>query len=353
LSDFVHGEVSGVDLDNQTVSYRNLRAQDHSVSDLETLSYDHLVVALGSDTAYYGVPGAEEYSIPLKSLKDAKRIKNQMIRSFEEAQLLSDDQEKRRKLKFVIVGGGPTGVELAGEMADLVNRELADSYPDLSKFSQVTIIDGGDKLIKQMGDWFGNKAQSILEKKGVHVRLNTRVHEVQPAGVSVGKQFIFAGMIIWAAGVKAQKLNIYSQKDVEIEERTDRIKVNNYLQIPLYENVYVVGDQAHVCDSENNQPYPMRAQFAVREGKNAANNITQSILGNPLKSFSFSDKGFILSIGKGGALAKFYGFNLKGLFAWFIYRSAYLFKMLGIRVKIRTVIEWTLNYFTPRDISEL
>lgn len=360
LKDFVEGKVTAVDADRKTVTVHRTRLLGEGKtglvpqSEVTELPYDYLVLGIGSETNFFGVPGASEYSLELKDFADARRLKNTVIDSFERAQQIADPEAQREALRFVIVGGGPTGVEIAGELADLITKEMRDAFPDVAPLASIIIVDRNRVLLKGVDEWFGRMAERILDRKaGVYVMHNTTAERVTPEGVGTSSGFVRAGCVIWAAGVKAREIDIRASQTVVFEERTRRIKVNEYLELPGYPGVFVVGDMAWIADQESGQPYPMRAQFAVREGKTAGRNIIRRIHGAPLEVFAWEDRGFIVSLGKGGALAELFGIRFRGFVAWWVYRMAYLFSIVGLRARLRTGLEWTLNFFLPRDISKL
>jgi len=344
----LRGRVNKVDLDGQKVFL-----EDSGAPGIVEIKYDYLVSAIGSDTHFFGTPGTPENVLTLKDLQDARKLKNRMIECFERALWAENEERQKGILHFVIVGGGPTGVELAGEMADFLNRELTRAFPKLCPKARVTLIQSGDKLLNQANVWFHRQAEKILTGMRVEIMYNKRVSRVEGGKVFFGEDFMAAETVIWTAGVKANSLALLGAKKVEPEERSGRIKVNEFLQIPEYPNAFVVGDQAWICDKENEHPYPMRAQFASREGKAAAQNIYRLHKGRALTEFEWKDQGFIVSLGKGGALAEVYGIRFSGFIAWWMYRTAYLLKLVGMRAKIRTAIEWSLNLFLPRDVSKL
>jgi NADH dehydrogenase len=356
LDRFITGEVHAFDPDNKTIRYDRLPddANTKDVIEEDTLSYDYLVMALGSDTDYYGTPGAEDYALPLKRLDDASAIKNSIVQQFEKAQRIEDRHEKKSALRFVIVGGGATGVELAGELGDLFENEMHESFPRLCELASIHLYEGGDRLLGQMDEWFSQKVETILDKREhVHIHTNTLVEEVYDHGVLANTEMMYADTVMWTAGVKAQALHIAASKQVATEPRTGRIHVTDCLHLQAYPNVFVVGDQAWIKNKETGQPYPMRAQFAVREGQTAAKNIKAALSGSPCTEFYWRDKGIILSLGKGGALAKVYGYHFSGIAAWIIYRLVYLMQIPGLRYKFRTLVEWIGNLFGPRDISKI
>lgn len=352
LTDFIQGAVYDVDFDTRTIRFTRVRGRGDGPIE-EVMSYDYLLLALGSDTSFFGVPGAQEHTLTLKSLDDAIRIKNHIINQFERAQQLPENKRKDA-LHFVIVGGGATGVELAGELSDLINNELAAAFPDVHQQAKITLFEGGDTLLSRVDPWFGRRSVEILQKKGrTTVRYQARVTKVEESGVWVGEEFLPTETVLWTAGVRAQNLNMQAAREVVLQEHTDRIRVEDTLFVPEYRNVSVAGDMAWIENKETGQPYPMRAQFAVREGEVAARNILANINGKKPEPFHFQDQGFIVSLGVGGALAKVWGVKLSGPLAWWMYRTAYLFKILGVRAKLRTALEWTVNLFSPRDISQL
>lgn len=360
LERFVEGRVLQIDADAREVVVRHLNPEAPpsgkgvSTSPEEHIPFDYCISALGSDTNFFGVPGAKEHALTLESLEDARRIKNRIIESFEQAQITKSEAERKRLLRFVIVGGGPTGVELAGEMSDLINGELHKAFPSLHPVTEIRLYEGKTRYLCNIDEWFGEYAYTILaSKKHVQTFCGLPVSRVTGEGFYAGEEYIPAGTVIWTAGVKARELSISAKKRIVREERTGRIKVNSYLQIPTYPFLFVAGDQAWIKSKEVGQPYPMRAQFAIQEGIVAAGNIERMIWHKPLQEFFWHDRGFIVSLGKGSALANVFGFRVLGPLAWILYRTGCLAKIVGWRAKLRTLLEWTLNTFLPRDISKL
>lgn len=348
---FIEGSVTEVNLDQENIVV-------DSKGNKLLLKYDYLVSALGSTTDFFGVPGAERCYL-LKDLDDAQNIKIKIIDSFESASVINDQAAKERLLSFVIIGGGPTGVELASELADLLNHEIKKAYPELYPLAQVHLIHSRDKLMCQVDEWFHHKAKAILLKMGVRLHLNHKVSQITEQGACYDdSEWIETSNIFWTAGVKATPLKFVGARanDVKRRENDGRIGVGLTLQVPGFDNIFVVGDQMCLTDKETGQPYPMRAQFAVREGLMAGYNIAQLIARGDnakLKEFKWKDQGFIVSLGKGGALAQAFGIKFSGIIAWWLYRTVYLFKLIGARAKLKTVYEWTINLFLPRDISKL
>ncbi len=358
LDDFVEGEVTEIDFDRKQITYLNQSVSDEHSDHIKggLVSYDYLVLATGSKTNFFGVEGAEKYCMTMNDLEDARKIKNHILNRFEEAQLVSEEDKKKQLLTFIIVGGGPSGVELAGEMGDILNGELRKIYPELYPLSSIHVVQGGAQLISVEEEWFAKKTQEILEAKGkVRVLLNSRVSKVDESGVWVGDTHISGGTVIWTAGVTANNTMYKSSKEISLDERSGRVKTNRALSLPSHEHVFAIGDIGWVPHRDDDtKAYPTRAQFAVKQGVVAARNIFNMVEGNSDRApFHAEDKGFIVSLGKGGALARLFGMRFSGFIAWWIYRTAYLSKIFGARAKARTALEWTLNLFTDRDLSEI
>jgi len=347
---FVMGKACSVDLDEQTV-----RVERAILGKNETLDipYDYLISAIGSTTNFFNTPGAASHAMTLKTLADAKKIKNHLIDTYTYAETLTNAEDRHKALSVVIVGGGPTGVELAGELADYCSDELGHAFPELAGLASITIIQGAPRLVPQMDHWFHDEAHVILKRKGVEVRYDARVTKIEKDIVYLSDEKIHARTILWTAGVCVCPLELHAKQPLHFEERSGRIKVNAMLQTESYKNAFFLGDQAWVEEKETGQPYPMRAQFAVRQGIVAGENVYRSITGRHLQDFHWKDQGFILSLGKGGALAELYGVRFSGVIAWWIYRFAYVTKLIGIHAKLRTALEWFMDFFAPRDVSRL
>lgn len=352
---FLQGTVDAIDADNQTVNYisKDARPQDEQQNRELTTSYDYLISAIGSETSFHDTPGAAEHAYTLKTLQDAQKLKNKLINHFEQAALETDIQEQRELLSIVVVGGGPTGVTLSAKIADLFNNELADAFPDLISLAHITILEGSDKVLDRIGGWFSERAyEALKEKECVDVVANHFVNEVRANGVSVGDKFIRSQCVIWVAGVKAREFEIRSQKPIQQDERSRRIYVTESLHTPNYENIYVVGDQGWIDRGEQG-PYPMRAQFAVRQGRQAGANVIRAICGEKQENFYWADKGLVVSVGEGSTFAQIGGFQFSGPLATLAYKSVYLMSTIGVRAKLRAILEWGMNVFLPRDVSEL
>lgn len=359
LHRFIEARVVRVDVDAKKVLIHHINPEApvpgkriKEVSEEEVL-FDYCIIALGSRVNFFNIPGAKEHTLTLNSLDDARHVKNRVIESFEQAQITKSEAEKRRLLRFVIVGGGPTGVELAGELADLLQGELKKAFPLLYPYAEIRLYEARERFMCSADEWFGERAFHILSgKKRVQVFCGVPLSKITSEGIAIEEEFIPAGTVIWTAGVEAREVEMTARKRVTKDVKSKRIKVNEYLQISSYPHMFVAGDQAWIWKKERGQPYPMRAQFAVREGEVAAENIVRLMNKKPLKEFFWRDKGLLVSVGKGTALAEVCGVQFSGVIAWILYRVAYLLKIVGLRAKFRTALEWILNTFLQRDISK-
>lgn len=354
---FRQGEAAAIDPENQTVRYRPKDSRpevDERVGEL-TLSYDYLISAIGSETEYFDTPGAKEYAYQLKRLGHAKKLKNTLINNFEQATIETDTEKIEELLTFVVVGGGPTGVTLAAKISDLLNDELARAFPQLIQYAQIYILEANNQMVERAGPWFAhNIAYALQEIPRLTTKTSCQVQEVRPDGVVFNNdEMITSKCVIWTAGVKAREIDFTNERGVNLDEASRRIHVTPHLHLPEHENIFVAGDQAWVERIDSDQPYPMRAQFAVRQGRQAAQNILAQISGEPQEIFRWKDKGLVISVGHGRTFADIFGFKISGFLATIAYKSTYLLSTIGVRAKARAVLEWFMNMFLPRDISEL
>jgi NADH dehydrogenase len=229
---------------------------------------------------------------------------------------------------------------------------LSTTFNDVTVPHSITLLDGGPMLVKAAHVWISQKAQQILTRRpNVEVLLNMRVWEVTPGGVKTQEGTIPSTLTVWTAGVKAAELAWKPAGAVSPDEKSRRIPVDSRLRLQKHPDVYVLGDQAFACDVTC--PYPMRAQIAVKQGRASAKDILRTLRGEAPRAFEWHDKGFILSLGEGGAVAEVMGMRFSGPLAWWVYRTAYLFSLVGVRAKLRTALEWTINLFKKRDLGKI
>lgn len=342
LKDLHLGEITNISLTKKQVTTSS-----------GIVPYDYLVIALGSETNFYGIPGAKEHAFTLKTLDDAVRLKNHIIHIFEKAAETKDEKERDNLLTFCIIGGGATGVELAAELSEFLYDSLNEIYEHshLKKHIRIVLIQKAQELIPSFLEKVREKSLNVLQKKHVVIKLNTQVTRLNKDCIEINNDTnIPSQTTIWVAGVRPTPVSL----DVKIEkDPLGKIKVNNHLQIPGHENVFVLGDNASIDDPKTGRPLPQLAQVATKQASCAAYNIHAKIIGKPLKNFTYNSAGELLSLGQWAAAGEIKGFTFFGRIAWWIWRTVYLSKLLSRRKKIEVAIDWTLNLFSHRDISEL
>jgi len=375
--DFIHGEVEKIDLENKVVYVKKSQTiadwtQTNADNNLPqskenyNVNYDYLVIALGSKTNYYNISGAKEYTFSLKTIDDAIRLKNRFVHMFELASLYSEKSQKY--LTFVIVGGGATGVELAGEMSDLFYKTFSKLYsPALISQVKIILIEKGKELIPQFSPKLRLKALERLKKLKVEVLLEKGVIEVGENFIKLDDESVIeTKTVIWTAGVEPNLPEIVGKIE---KDNKGRLVLNEYLQVKkkidmssqqesassqqesAYNNVFAIGDVC--CFIQDQKPLPQLAQVAVRQAKMVALNIKNLIDNKPLQKFIYKHTGDLISVGRFYALGEIKGIEFSGLISWFIWKGVYLSKMISFRDQVKTFIDWFLNLFLPRDITEL
>ncbi|MEK7649101.1 MAG: NAD(P)/FAD-dependent oxidoreductase [Patescibacteria group bacterium] len=315
------------------------------------IDYDYCVVALGGKTNYFGVKGADEHAFGLKSLADALRIKKHYIRLFERALFVADAEERRRLLRICIIGGGPTGVELAAEMAEFVYDTFKKLYgARIVENAEIILLHRDTELIGQFSREFRRKALRTLRSKGVTVRLETSVGQVASDHVilSTGER-IETSTVVWVAGVTPYEVNSSSGLTCDA---FGRMSVRQTLQHVDFDSVFALGDCACFTNKGEDRPVPALAQVAVKQASVVAENIYRHMNIKPLKTFYYKPSGMLISLGRWMACAEIGPFKISGPFAWWLWRTIYLGKILSFEKRIRITVDWTIDSFAPRDISE-
>ena len=340
LKNFYLGKAELINTTNKTVGFRGIE-----------LSYDYLVLAPGAQTNFYNTKGAAENSFSLKSLEDAINIKNQCLIKMECALHAKDKIEQKRKLSFVIVGGGPTGVELAAEIQELITENFSHYYSkELISESSVILIQKASELTPQFGAKMRQKSLEVLRQKGVKVILNTEVKEIGADFVKLGDDTeIPTETVIWVAGIKPNALNF--DKQVE-QSPLGHLIINEYLQLKDNSEIFAIGDIALLKDKKTDKYFPALAQVAEKQALYAANNIEKLIRNKALMPFNYKSSGTLVSLGEWMAVGEVSGFTFSGRIAWWFWRTVYLFKLISLRKKFRVAFDWTINLFYPRDISQ-
>jgi NADH dehydrogenase len=331
---FLKAEVEGVDW-----AHRELRLRDEP-----SLRFDHLVLAAGSSTNWFGVPGAAEFAFPLYGLEDAVRVRNHLLSLFEAA-AADPTLVDEGVLNLVVVGGGPTGVELAGALAELVDEVLRQDFHDLDVArSRIVLIEQADHLLSAFKPTSQRYALRTLEARGVEVRLNRAVTSVSADRLTLDDgSSIPTRLTVWAAGVRASALAERLDLDTG---RGGRIVVAPDLSIPGHPDAYAVGDLADIDDGHGGR-LPQLAQVAIQGGEHAAEQILASIGGRPRTPFRYHDRGVMATIGRRAAVAELpVGVQLKGAIAWFAWLGLHLVYLLGVRNRLSVFVNWAWNYLT-------
>jgi len=329
------GEVERIDLPNKQV----VISHGHHNYDNQSrrLEFDHLVLALGSITNFFNLPGFAELALGMKSLPDAIQLRARIIRRLEEANSEYSLGDRQSLLTFVVAGGGFAGVETVAALNDFV-REALPFYPNLlERMLRVVLVHPGAVTLPELGEDLGHYAQKVLAQRGVEIRLNTRVIGMTENEVYLqDSPPIPSNTVIWTAGTVPNPL----LSSLPCQKEGGRVLVNEFLQIPDWPGVWAVGDCAFVPDvSQPGKSHPPTAQHAIREGRVVAQNITLALAGCPSKPFSFKAIGLLASIGRRTGVARIFGFNFSGFFAWWLWRTIYLSKLPGFDKKVRVAFD--------------
>jgi NADH dehydrogenase len=309
----------------------------------QKIDFDYLVLAPGAQYNYFGHEEWENYAPGLKSIGDALQVRERILLSLEEAEQLDDPKLREPYLTYVIIGGGPTGVEMAGAIAEIAKRNMMRDYTTFSKNeTRIFLVEAAPKILNGYPDSLSEKARETLEDMGVRVLLNTPVTNIGENEVSFSKGTIETPNIIWAAGVAASPL--LSSLDTK-QDRTGRVFVEDDLSLPDQNNIFVIGDAAHKTN-EDGDPLPALAPVAIQQGEFIGKLIRNEIKEKERKSFHYVDKGTMATIGRAKAIADIRGFKFSGFFAWILWSIVHIFFLIGFRNRFRVFVEWMWHYFT-------
>jgi len=314
------------------------------------LEYDYLVIAAGARHAYFGHDEWEPFAPGLKSLEDARTIRDRFLRAFEEAEKAADAETRAGWLHFVIVGGGPTGVELAGILPDIAHHSMLDDFRNFDpRSTRITLLEGGPRLLTAFDENLAARARRDLESLGVNVRTNAIVTRVEPDAVYVGDERIPTRTVLWAAGNQASPLARSLGAPLD---KQGRVEVRADLSVPGHPEIFVAGDLAAVFE-ESGAPVPAVAPAANQMGKRAAKNIMRLLDDLPTEKFRYRDKGNLATIGRYRAIAKIGSFELKGQIAWWFWLLIHLMYLATFRNRLSVLIEWAYSYMTYRRGSRI
>ncbi len=333
------GEVKGFDLQKRLVL----------LDDLD-LPYDYLIVAAGATHAYFGHPEWEEFAPGLKTLEDATEIRRRILMAFETAEREVIAHRTPPPLNFVVVGAGPTGVELAGAISDIAGRHMMKEFRAIDpRQSRIILLEGGPRVLPSYPEDLSASAERQLKEMGVEVRTNAMVTNIEAGAVSVGKEKIPASVILWGAGVSASPLG--KMLGVPID-KAGRVIVQPDLTVPGHPEVFVTGDLAS-AKRHNGQPVPGVAPAAIQMGKFAARQIKRSVEGKLREKFEYLDKGSLATIGRSRAVADFGKVHISGLFAWLAWLFIHLLFLVGFRNRLFVLSEWAWAYLTYNHSARL
>ena len=327
----VLAEATGVDV----ASKRVILADGH-------VDYDILIIATGATHAYFGHDEWAEHATGLKSLRDALHIRQRMLMAFEVAERETDEARRRAWMTFVIVGGGPTGVELAGTFAEVSRQTLARDFRRINTASaRVILVEAGPRVLSAYSEDLSQAAREQLEKLGVSVWTGVQVTGVDADGVHIGAERVHSRTVLWAAGVAGSPL----ARTLGVPlDRAGRAIVAPELTLPGRDDVYVIGDLAHI--EEDGALVPGVAPAAMQQGQQAARNILATLEGRPRQPFHYVDKGMLATIGRGAAVGKIGRFKFRGFIAWWLWLFVHILFLIGFRNRLLVMIQWAWSYMT-------
>jgi NADH:ubiquinone reductase (H+-translocating) len=325
-------EVTGVDLAKRSITLRDGQ-----------LDYDYLVLATGGRTSYFGHDEWEKFAPGLKDLDDAVEIRRRVLLAFEAAEKEKDPAKRHELLTFVVVGGGPTGVELAGAVAELARFVLDSDFRSINpKEAEIVLLEGGPRILPSFAEDLSKSATEQLEKLGVKVRLNAQATNIDDKGVYLGDQMIKSATVIWGAGVRATSLT--TKLGVPLD-RAGRVILESDLTLPNYHNAFAIGDMTSFLHQDG-KPLPGVSPVAIQMGERVAKNIKLGLEGKPYEKFSYYDKGSMATIGRSAAIAQKGDIHLDGFAAWLAWLLVHIFFLIGFRNRFVVLFNWAWSYFT-------
>ena len=327
------GDVKEIDTKNNKV-----------IADIGELKFDYLVLATGSKTNFFGNKEMERNCMAMKTIPQSLNIRSLILENFEQALLTNDIDERHSLMNFVLVGGGPTGVELAGALAEMKKAILPKDYPDLDvRKMEINLIQSGDRILNTMSEHASVKAEKFLIDLGVGVWKNVRVTGYDGRIVTTNSDLSFdSATVIWTAGVQGNLINGLDANS--LVARAERIKVNQYNQVEGYNNIFAIGDIALMTLDDYPQGHPMMAQPAMQQGRHLAENIIRLVNNKTMQAFEYNDKGSMATIGRNKAVVDLPHYKFSGVFAWFVWMFVHLFSLIGFKNKAVVFLNWVYNY---------
>ncbi|WP_316841475.1 NAD(P)/FAD-dependent oxidoreductase [Pedobacter gandavensis] len=310
-----------------------------------TIDYDHLVIATGSTSNFFGQDQIQENAMPMKSIPEALNLRSLILQNLEAAQIAPDPVTANELLTFVVVGGGPTGVETAGALAELKKHVLKSDYPELDIDKvRIYLIEGSPELLGAMSPQASRKAHLFLTELGVNIMTESRVQSFDGKMLSLADgQQIGSSNVIWSAGVKGVILDGLNPEDIV---RGNRLKVNEINKVDGYANIYAIGDVAAMITEEFPNGHPGVAPAAIQQGRQLAENLMRTIENKPTVPFKYKDKGAMATVGRNRAVVDLHNVRFQGVFAWFTWMFVHLMTLVGFRNKLVVFVNWVWSYFS-------
>ncbi|BAO74312.1 NAD(P)/FAD-dependent oxidoreductase [Winogradskyella sp. PG-2] len=308
------------------------------------IAYDYLVIATGTKTNYFGNKAIESNSMPMKTVPQALNIRSLILQNFEKAAIANSEKEREAFLNFVIVGAGPTGVELAGAISELKNNILPRDYHDLNPSDMhIHLLEGANRVLPPMSAHASKKSEQFLKALGVQVHCNTFVKDYDGLTVTTNSDLVMQSeTLIWAAGVTGAPIKGL-HADALID-KADRYQVNEFNQVNGYDNIFAIGDIALMASEDYERGHPQVAQPAIQQGQLLGKNLLKLINNKPIKPFVYNDKGSMATIGRNKAVVDLKSYKFGGFFAWFIWMFIHLMSLVGFRNRVIVLFNWTYNY---------
>ncbi|WP_179344887.1 NAD(P)/FAD-dependent oxidoreductase [Winogradskyella ursingii] len=324
---------------------KQINAEKNEVeTSIGKLNYDYLVIATGTKTNFFGNTEVKANSMPMKNVPQALNIRSLILQNFEKAAIADTKEEQQAYLNFVIVGAGPTGVELSGAIAELKNHILPSEYHDLdSNDMKIHLLEGADRVLPPMSEHASKKAEEFLKDLGVQVHCNTLVEHYDGKTVTTNSDLeLQSETLIWAAGVTGAPIE--GLKAEALLEKVNRYKVNKFNQVEGYDNIFAIGDIALMETENYPKGHPQVAQPAIQQGKLLGKNLLKLVNNQLMEPFKYNDKGSMATIGRNKAVVDLKHYKFSGAFAWFVWMFVHLMSLVGFRNRVVTFFNWTYNY---------
>jgi NADH dehydrogenase len=307
-----------------------------------SIAYDYLVIATGASQNYFGHPEWERWAPGLKSLEDATYLRRRILQAFEIAEMESDPDRQRALLTFVLVGAGPTGVEMAGAIAELAHQALASDFRHINPHStRIILVEAAPRILASFPEELASKARKALNRLGVEVRTSAPVEAIDEHGVVIGGSYLPAGTVIWTAGVTASPAGRWLNAETD---RMGRVKVNPDLSVPGHPEIFVIGDTA--CVEDGGKPLPALAPVAIQQGRYVASAIRQRLAGMTAAPFHYVNKGSLATVGRAWGLLEIGRLRLTGFPAWVLWLTVHIFYLIGFRNRLIVLFQWAWAYLT-------